>query len=188
MGVGPDGDPEGPGQPEVGELDEPGGVDQQVLGLEVPVEHPVLVAVAHPLQQLPEVGPDQGLGQAAAGPARCLQPRVVLVHQLLEVHVEVLEHQVELLIAVHHVQQLHHGRVVQLLEEGDLPGHQGGGQEQLPPDGGGGHPLRLRLQPDPLEGDALPGGDLGGPVHHAVRALPNLLHLGVVLHPRGAQL
>ena len=44
----------------------------------------------------------------------------VLVHMLLQVHVQVLEDHVELVFGVHHVQQLDHGRVLQLLQEGDL--------------------------------------------------------------------
>ena len=44
----------------------------------------------------------------------------VLVHMFLQVHVQVLEDHVELVLGVHHVQQLDHGRVLQLLQEGDL--------------------------------------------------------------------
>ncbi len=39
---------------------------------------------------------------------------------LLEVHVEVLEDHVELHVGVDHVQQLDHGRVLQLLQQRDL--------------------------------------------------------------------
>ena len=44
----------------------------------------------------------------------------VVVHVLLEVHVEVLEDHVELVVGVHHVQQLHHVLVLQLLQQRDL--------------------------------------------------------------------
>jgi hypothetical protein len=114
---------EGAREPKVGQLDLAGGVDEQVLGLEVPVEHPALVAVVDPLEQLPQVGSYRRLRQPAAGrPALRLDRRVVVVHQLLQVHVQVLEGEVELALGVDDVQQQHHGRVVKLLQDRDFPG------------------------------------------------------------------
>ena len=75
MSEGPHRHTEGTSQPKVCQLDISTGVDQKVLGLEVPkkaykhfqsnksrpVEHPVLVAVSNPLQQLPQVRPHHRL-------------------------------------------------------------------------------------------------------------------------------
>ena len=55
MRVRADRHPEGPGQAEVGQLDLPLGVDEKVLGLQVPVEDPVGVTEGKALQQLEEV-------------------------------------------------------------------------------------------------------------------------------------
>ena len=44
----------------------------------------------------------------------------MLVHVLLEVHVEVLEDHVELVVRVHHVEELDHVGVLELLQQGDL--------------------------------------------------------------------
>ena len=52
MRVGPDGDPEGPGQPKVCQLDDPVDVDQEVLGLQVAMEDAVGVAELDTLQNL----------------------------------------------------------------------------------------------------------------------------------------
>ena len=41
MSVGADRHPEGPSQAEVSKLDLPLGIDEQVLGLQVPMENPV---------------------------------------------------------------------------------------------------------------------------------------------------
>lgn len=61
MGVGAQGHPEGSSQSEVGQLDGPQLVDEQVLGLQVSVDNPMRVAEAHPLQQLEEVAlPSRG--------------------------------------------------------------------------------------------------------------------------------
>ena len=45
---------------------------------------------------------------------------VVVVHVLLQVHVEVLKDHVELLVRMDDIQQLDHIRVLELLQEGDL--------------------------------------------------------------------
>ena len=52
MRISPDGNAEGPGQAEVGQLDVSAVVDEQVLWLQIPVEYSVNVTVGDALQQL----------------------------------------------------------------------------------------------------------------------------------------
>ena len=69
VGVRPDGGAKGPRQPKVGQLGLAGGVDQQVLRLEVTVQHAVGVAKCDAGQQLLQVGlePVEGVEWAAEG-------------------------------------------------------------------------------------------------------------------------
>ena len=92
MRVGFDGKAEGTCQTEVSELDHGAlGVYQQVLGLEITVENSVLVQVDEGLQDLIE----ERLGLLL------LQGLVsVLLHVLLEVELQVLEHEEELVLRV----------------------------------------------------------------------------------------
>lgn len=55
MCVGANWNPKSSGQAKVGQLDLALGVDEEVLGLQVPVENPVRVAEGQALQQLEEV-------------------------------------------------------------------------------------------------------------------------------------
>lgn len=55
MSVGADRHPKGPSQAEVSQLDLPLGVNEQVLGLQVPMENPVGVTEGQALQQLEQV-------------------------------------------------------------------------------------------------------------------------------------
>ena len=65
-------------------------VQQQVLGLEVPVEDAVAVAVGHALAELVHEALEKGGGE---GPL--VRPLAVGVYELLQVRVQVLEHQVQ---------------------------------------------------------------------------------------------
>ena len=131
MRVGPDGDAERAREAEVGELEEVVAlVDEQVLRLEVPVQDAVLVAEADPVEHLVQVELDEGVVLLEVG---------VGVHEPLQVHVQVLEDQVEFLARVHHVEQRHDAPVAQLLEQRNLA------------DGSRRHALLLVVEADLLE-------------------------------------
>ena len=70
----------------------------------------MFVAITDALEELSEVGDGEPLGQ----PGSTVFPRVI-VHQLLQVLVQVLEDEVELLFSVHHVQQLNDTGMLELL-------------------------------------------------------------------------
>lgn len=55
MSVNPHRNTKGPGQPKVSQLDFALGIDEQVLGLEVTMQHPVGVAEGQTLQQLEQI-------------------------------------------------------------------------------------------------------------------------------------
>lgn len=100
------------GEAEVSELDRlPILTDQQVLRLQVPVEYPV------------RVEEHEGLQDLVRETLRLLrwQSRPLLLHILLEVILEVLEHQVELLLRKQHFLELYDVRVFEVLEEGNFP-------------------------------------------------------------------
>lgn len=78
------------------------------------MHYPALVTVKETVQDPPHYPLD--LINAQAFPLRRS-----LVQKVFQVHIQKFEHQVELVIAVQNVLQLHHGRVVQLLEQADLP-------------------------------------------------------------------
>ena len=85
MGQGRQGDREGAGEAEVRDLDVSLEVDQDVLGLQVPVDDPIAVAVQNAIEDLEEI-------------IDCLLGRELLrLDQALEVVVQELEDQVDLL-------------------------------------------------------------------------------------------
>jgi hypothetical protein len=86
VGVGADGDAKGPGEAKVGELEDAVPVDQHVLGLHVPVQHAVAVAVRDALEHLEKIRFHE-LGGHALGLGRVHVPLQVLV-QILEAKVE----------------------------------------------------------------------------------------------------
>lgn len=148
---------ERPGKPEVGDLQVPLLVDQQVLRLEVSVQHPVRVAVVDALHELHHELLHHVLAHALA-----LWNRL---HVLLEVHVEKLKHQVDLVrVRVHNVVERNDVVVSELLQQRDF-------SDRRRRD-----PLVLRLEPDLLESNypvvVLRVDRL---VHHSVRPLSNLL-------------
>lgn len=65
VGVGAQGNPEGSSQPKVGQLDGSKLIDEQILGLQVPVDDPMRVAEIHSLQELEEVALQKGAGRAS---------------------------------------------------------------------------------------------------------------------------
>lgn len=121
--VGAHGHPEGASQAEVGQFDGAVGVDEQVLGLEVAVQHAVRVAEGQALQQLEQVALRGQGGSAGPGTPPPCSTAIVLppprhldegqgdaadgggIHELLQVLVQELEDQVELVLRVDHVQQ-----------------------------------------------------------------------------------
>mmetsp|Transcript_19614 Transcript_19614/g.42331 ORF Transcript_19614/g.42331 Transcript_19614/m.42331 type:complete len:213 (-) Transcript_19614:268-906(-) len=107
--VAPHRDAEGPREAEVGKLQLSLLVDEEVLRLQVAVEHAPLVAKLDAAQQLVERRLDH------AG----LEP-VLRVQKLLQVLVQVLEDERQLLLRVDHVVQPDNVWVLQLLQDGDL--------------------------------------------------------------------
>jgi hypothetical protein len=119
------------GKTKVGQLEIAVFVDEQVLGLQVAVQHAMRVAVPHALAQLDHELLDHGvvhdqrlarqprtLGQRLAPPALANGQRL---HVLLQVAVKELEDEVQLVaVGVHDVEQADNVRVVHLLEERDF--------------------------------------------------------------------
>lgn len=139
----------GASQTEIRQLEVAIRVDQQVLRLQVAVQHTVSVAVSDSLAQLHHELLDHLRSQGDVQP-RALGQRLAAttlvdrerLHVLLQIDVEVLEDEVELVtVGVYDVQEAHNVLVVHLLEQGDLA------------DGSGRHAFVFGLEPDLLEGD-----------------------------------
>eukprot|EP00754_Rhynchopus_humris_P022713 Rhum_TRINITY_DN14800_c5_g1::Rhum_TRINITY_DN14800_c5_g1_i2::g.121182::m.121182 len=128
--------------------------DEQVLRLQVAVHDPVRVAEHKTLQHLVH----------ERHQLLPLDRHLRLVHHLLQVAVAELEDEHQLRARAHHVQQVHNVLVVQRLQHGDLT------------QGGRRHPLVLRVQLDLLQRHHLARRRVARLVHHAVRALSELLH------------
>ena len=153
-------DPKRAREPKVRELQVAALVDQQVLRLQVAVQHAVVVAERNSLQQVPHQRVDR----------RRVQPAPAKVHKLLQVLVQKLKHQRQLPLRVDHVVQPHNVRVHQLLQQRDLPDRRAR------------HPLVNAVQPDPLQRHNLPRLPVLRLVHHPVRPLTHLLQLRVLVH------
>ena len=86
-----------------------------------PILNIPICGLTHPNERL---GESRAVGDAVAAVSPVSLPVLVVgsvvVHVLLQVHVEVLEDHVELVVRVHHVQQLHHVLVLKLLQQRDL--------------------------------------------------------------------
>lgn len=95
MGVVTNGNSKCACQSKIRKLEGADSIDEQVLRLQVPVEHSVLVAVCDSADQLVEVGLDQRRVQGPLAGNR--------IHEALEVLVQVLEDKVELAVAVYHI-------------------------------------------------------------------------------------
>ena len=92
MGVGLNGQAEGPGETKVRKLDVLSlGVDEQILWFEVPVENPMLVQVDERLQDLIQEQLRLFLRQWLIA---------LLLHVLFQIEFEVLEDKIELVLAV----------------------------------------------------------------------------------------
>mmetsp|Transcript_5011 Transcript_5011/g.8544 ORF Transcript_5011/g.8544 Transcript_5011/m.8544 type:complete len:261 (-) Transcript_5011:25-807(-) len=156
------GDAESSSQAEVSQLEHSLPVDEQVLGLEVSVQHLVLVALGDSIKQLVKEGLDLVFHEGSLG----------LVKELLEVLVEELEDECELLISVQHINQSYDVGVLELLEESNLP------------DGSTGNTLVLRLESDGLESVDLSGVHVPRLMNHSVSSLSNLLQLLVLIDLR----
>ncbi len=102
-------DAEGAGEPEVGQLELAGAVDEQVLRLEVAVQDAEGVAVRNAVDELVKVRLDQHGAQ-----------HFHAVHEALEILVEKLEDEVQFLLLVHDILEADHVGVVQLLQDADL--------------------------------------------------------------------
>jgi hypothetical protein len=169
MGVRAQGHAKGAREAKVGQLQVALAVDEQVLRLQVAVQHAVAVAVAHTEHQLQHelahnlgahahaldrlAGPD-GVGLAAAAGLDRLG-----LDELLQVQVQELEDEVQLVaVGVDDVQQADNVDVVHLLQKGDFA------------DGGAGHAFVLGLETDLLEGDRLVVDEVRGAVDDAVGA------------------
>ena len=182
VGVRPQRDAKGSREAEVRKLEVPVAVDQQVLRLQVAVQHAVAVAVAHALAQLAHELLDHGVAEAQAAEvgARALGQRLAApavadrqrLHVLLQVEVEELEDEVQLVaVGVHDVEQPHDVRVVHLLQQRDLADRRRR------------HALVLGLEPDLLEcHDASAVQQVARLVDHAVCACGE----GVSIAWRGA--
>lgn len=86
-------------------------IDEEVLRLQVAMEHAVAVAVRDAEQELLQV---------ALHTPWCELARVV-VHVPLQVEVEVLKHEVQRAVVVHDILELHNVGVLELLQQADLP-------------------------------------------------------------------
>ena len=129
-------DTEGAREAEVPQLQGPLAVDEEVLRLQVAVQHAVLVAKVDPLEELIHEGLDRHGLQGA--------PLAVRVHVLLKVAVHVLKHQHEFVLGVDDVVQANDVLVLELFHEGNLA------------DRGRGSAL-FGVEVDFLEGDQLAG-------------------------------
>lgn len=114
------------------------------------------------LEHLEEVGFDH-LGRHAAG-------GVVAVHVFLEVVFEELEHQMQFVLAVHHVLELNNVRMLQLLEQRDFS------------DRSRRHALVLSVQTDLFQGNDALSLFIPRFIHHAIRSLPDLFDFQVLIH------
>lgn len=150
VGVGAQGDAKGAGETEISELQVAVAVDEQVLRLEVAVEHTVAVAVADALAQLAHELSDDSIAQAQPaqrgagslwqGLAATAVGNGQRLHVLLEIQVEELKDEVQLVaVGVDNVEETHDVGVAHLLEQRDLA------------DGGRRNTLVLGLEPDLLE-------------------------------------
>ena len=117
-----DRDTEGTSQPEISKLQLPLPVDEQVLRLEVSVQHPVLVAERGTLEKLVHKTPDGDWVQCAA--------LAMNIHVLLEIALAVLEDEDKLSLSVDNVVKSNDVDVFELLHEGDFP--DGGGRGTFP--------------------------------------------------------
>ena len=154
VGVGANGDAKGACEAEISEFEVAIAVDEEVLGLQIAVEHAVGVAKCDAAQHLVQERLDLHGGQASG----CL----VLVHVLLEVVLQEFEHKVKFLFAVDNVLQPHDVLVLQLLEQGNFT------------DGSGGNALVLGVEANFLEGNHLLAYAVSRLVHHTVRSLADL--------------
>ena len=171
VGVGLERNAERPAQSEVRDLElELAPVHEEVLGLEVPVQHAVLVAVRNSLDEV-EHEPLHDIHWHGSGVWTLTRE----VHVLLQVRVQVLEHQVKDGLAV----------LLDLLHRKQLDDVVALGQHVQQRDlakGGARHSLFLHLQPRLLQRDHAPVPQVLGPVHLSVGALADLLQLHVVIH------
>jgi len=168
VGVGAQRNAKGTSETEIGELQVAVAVDEQVLRLQVAVEHSVAVAVANALAQLAHELLDDGVAksQPVQRLASTLRQRLTAaavanwerLHVLLQIEIEELEDQVELVaIGVDNVEQLHDVRVAHLLEQRDLA------------DGGRRNALIFGFEADLLQRDDAPVvGEVAGLVDDTV--------------------
>ena len=142
----------GPGQTKIRQLQVPLPINQKVLGLQIPVQHPVAMTIPYTKHELQREFLDHGLAQPQIPQrisGRALQFLAAAAvghgkgfHVFLQVEVEVLEDKVELVaVGVDDVEEADDVGVFHLFEEGDLA------------DGGGGDAFIFGLETDLLEGD-----------------------------------
>jgi hypothetical protein len=162
VGVGADGDAESAGKSEVGKFEIAVTVDEKVLGLQIAVKNSVRVAKSNSTEHLVQERLNLHGGKAAG----CL----VLVHVLLEIVFEKLEHEMQFLLAVDHVLQPDDVLMLKLLQQGNLA------------DGSRWNAFVFRVKTDFLEGDNLLADAIARLVHHTVSSLTNLLKFRIPIH------
>ena len=170
VGVGPERDAKSAGQSKVGQLQVSLAVNQQVLGLEIAVQHTVAMAVAHTRAQLAHELLDHGLSQpqpvqlSSGAFGQRLAPAALAdrqrFHVLLEVEVEEFEDEIELVaVGMDDIKETHDGRVPHLFEQRDLS------------DGGRRDTLIFGLEANLLQGNnAAAIVEVAGFVNNAIRA------------------
>lgn len=169
MGVRPQWDSECSRQSKVCQFKVSLAIDEQVLGLQVPMQDTVAVAVTDALNKLCHEFLDHRFSQSnpvyiqAGAVWECLAPSTFAhrksFHVFLEVEVEEFEDEVELVaVRVNNVQQPYDVGIIHLLEQGDLA------------DRCAGHSLIFGLESYLLQGDDSVGvGEFAGFVHHTIR-------------------
>lgn len=110
---GVDRDAKGTGQTEITQLQAPFAINEQVLRLEIAMQHPVLVAKIDALEELVHERLDRrGLERAAL---------TVGIHVSLQVAVHVLKHEHQLVLGVNNIVKSNDILVLELLHKRDFP-------------------------------------------------------------------
>lgn len=170
-----EGNSKSPAEAEIGDLkDSFILVDEEVLGLEIPVEDAMAVTMSNALAELKEETLDLG---SREGPG--IGTLAVGVDELLEISVQILEDKVKeglaiLLLVVNDVLDAEETYDVEgvrkHLEEGNLT------------EGGGGNTFLVHLETSLLQGDELAGGLVFGLVNLTVSSFADLLQFLVLFH------
>lgn len=168
MSVGSKGNAKSASETEVGQLEVALSVNEQVLGLQIPVKNAMRVAVSDATTELHHELLNDGGAHSHAGQVGGASVGERLsastladgkgLHKLLEVQIEKFEHEVQLMtIGVDDIQETDNGRVAHFLEKRDLS------------DGGGGDTLIFGFETDLLQGDdTAAGGEISGAIDDTI--------------------